>query len=70
MLGKDDFLFDKRLSERFIKRGALTRAEHDAYLAKLPDVTEKGEALLAADDEADPAESAAESVAGEATQPT
>lgn len=44
MLTKNDFLFDKRLTERFIARGHMTRKSLDDHLAALPDVTRKAEA--------------------------
>jgi len=46
MLSKKDFLFDKRLTERFIKRGLLTREEYRAHLQSLPDAADKSEPLL------------------------
>lgn len=49
MLGKTDFLYDKRLVERFIKRGEVTRADYQAHLQALPDVTQKSEPLVSAD---------------------
>ena len=42
MLSKKDFIFDRRLAERFIKRGALSRQDYLAYLDALPDVADKG----------------------------
>jgi hypothetical protein len=46
MLTKDDFLFDKRLSERFIARGNLARKTHQEFLAALPDVADKAEPMV------------------------
>lgn len=46
MLNKQDFLYDKRLVERFISRGVLTRKEYEQHLTKLPDVAGKSEPLV------------------------
>lgn len=45
MLEKKDFLFDKRLAERFIRRGQLSRQEYNAYLSSLADVADKAEPI-------------------------
>lgn len=34
---------DRRLAERMIRRGELTQEEWDAFLATLPDVSDKAE---------------------------
>lgn len=46
MLGKNDFLFDKRLAERFIERGQLMREDYQNYLDALPDVRSKSQPLV------------------------
>ena len=46
MLNKQDFLYDKRLVERFIARGVLTRKEYQQHLAKLQDVADRAEPLV------------------------
>ncbi|MBW2732886.1 MAG: hypothetical protein JRH20_10885 [Deltaproteobacteria bacterium] len=51
MLEKRDFLYDSRLVERFISRGAVTRKEYDAHLAKLPDAADKSEPLVPENEE-------------------
>lgn len=58
MLSKDDFLHDKRLTERFIARGNLSRKAHQEFLASLPDVADKAEPMVLepAEDEAPAAE--------------
>ncbi|MBK6849377.1 MAG: hypothetical protein IPG96_18225 [Proteobacteria bacterium] len=38
-------LYDKRLTDRFIQRGELSRDDLRKYLASLPDVASKGEPL-------------------------
>ncbi|PIE19556.1 MAG: hypothetical protein CSA65_01915 [Proteobacteria bacterium] len=61
MLSKNDFIYDKRLTERFIARGNLTRKAHQEFLAGLPDVADKAEPMMLepaqdeASDEAAPA---------------
>ena len=45
MLNNKEFLLDKRLAERFIKRGTLTRSEHNNHLANLKDVAGKSEQM-------------------------
>lgn len=42
---REEFLFDKRLSDRMIKRGLVTREEYEEYLRGLPDAAPKGETL-------------------------
>ncbi|MCA9666580.1 MAG: hypothetical protein KC503_13355 [Myxococcales bacterium] len=49
----EEFLFDKRLVERNIRAGLITREEYEAHLAKLADVTDKGEAFSIFDDDSD-----------------
>jgi hypothetical protein len=36
---------DRRLAERLIRKGELSQAEWDAYVAALPDVAEKAEPI-------------------------
>lgn len=49
MLNKQDFLYDKRLVERFITRGVVTRKEYEQHLSKLPDVATKSQPLAPED---------------------
>jgi hypothetical protein len=57
MLSRKDFLFDKRLLDRFITRGDITRQNYEAHLASLPDVKDKSEPLSLVDSRENPAES-------------
>lgn len=41
MPGKSEFFYDKRLTQRFIKRGLLSRAEFEQHLRTLADVADK-----------------------------
>ncbi|MCB9555608.1 MAG: hypothetical protein H6707_05845 [Deltaproteobacteria bacterium] len=47
-----EIAYDKRLVERMIKRGALTREEYERHLASLPDVASKSESLSIDTDDA------------------
>lgn len=38
-------LLDKRVAERNINKGLLSRSEHESYLAALPDMSENAEAV-------------------------
>ncbi len=38
---KDDFIFDIRLVERYIREGAITREDYEKYLKELDDVSEE-----------------------------
>lgn len=57
MLSRKDFLFDKRLVSRSVKRGEITRQDYERHLASLPDAQDKSEPLSVADGRDDPAES-------------
>ena len=57
MLSRKDFLFDKRLVSRSVKRGEITRQDYEAYLASLPDAKDKSEPLSLTDGRDDPVES-------------
>jgi hypothetical protein len=46
MLTQKDFMFDKRLVERFITRGLVTRKAYNAHLGALSDVAEKSQPLF------------------------
>jgi hypothetical protein len=37
----DDLKFDRRLVDRLIAKGALTREDYEKHLEKLPDVTDQ-----------------------------
>ena len=37
--------YDKRIIERLIKKGAITREEYEEYLKNLPDLSDKTEEL-------------------------
>lgn len=53
------YKFDKRLVERNITSGLITKEEYDEYLAKLPDVSDNAEVLnipLPGTEEADESE--------------
>ena len=52
MLSKKDFLFDKRLTDRFLSRHIITRKQHEEYLARLPDTAGKSEPLVPLDEPA------------------
>jgi hypothetical protein len=41
MTGKPDGLFDRRVVQRNLKHGRLSRKEFDQYLASLPDASAK-----------------------------
>ena len=58
MLGRKDFLYDKRLVGRFLTRGDITRQDYESYLASLPDAKDKSEPLSMVDgrDDDDPSE--------------
>lgn len=43
---KSEALFDKRIVQRNIKRGRITRREYDAFVKHLDDVTDKSEPLF------------------------
>lgn len=45
MPARPELIFDKRLTDRFIKRGDLTREELRKHLAALPDAASKSEPL-------------------------
>jgi len=45
MSHSDQFLFDKRLVEKNIRRGLVTRKEYNAYLKSIEDSTENLEHL-------------------------
>lgn len=60
MLSKNDFLYDKRLTERFIARGHLTRKAHQEFLASLPDVVDKAEPMVLEPEDETPAAEPAE----------
>ena len=49
MSSKTDFFYDKRLTQRFIKRGLLSRADYERHLDTLSDVAEKA-AILTPED--------------------
>jgi len=51
MSKKEEFLYDVRITDMHIKDGALSKKEYDKYLDSLPDVEEKGEALIIEEDE-------------------
>ena len=51
MSKKEDFLYDERIVERHIKDGTLSKKDYDKHLKSLPDVEEKGEALVIEEDE-------------------
>ena len=53
-------LFDRRIVERNIKRGLITRKDYDKFLKSLPDAAGK---LKSPDEAADTSESPAETVA-------
>lgn len=40
-------LFDKRVVERNIKKGLITREEYEKYLSALPDVSDQAEVIQA-----------------------
>jgi len=66
MLNKNDFLYDKRLTERFVLDGHLTRKTHNRFLASLPDTADKAEPILSPDQ----AEEEAEAPANETSEAT
>jgi hypothetical protein len=41
----EEVLYDRRLAERYITKGILTRAQHEEYLRNLPDAKELGESF-------------------------
>lgn len=45
MPARPELLYDKRLTDRFIQRGDLSREDLRKHLAALPDVAGKGEPL-------------------------
>ncbi len=45
MANIDDSLVDKRIVERNIQKGMLTRDDHIKYIGKLPDRAENAEAV-------------------------
>lgn len=51
MSKEEDFLYDIRIAEMHIKDGALSKKDYDKHLDSLPDVEEKGEALIIEEDE-------------------
>ena len=61
MLGKNDFLYDKRLTQRFIKRGLLSRADYEAHINALEDASPKAAPL-------NPDEPTAEEAAADTTE--
>ncbi|NUN14996.1 MAG: hypothetical protein HUU55_15310 [Myxococcales bacterium] len=46
----EDVLFDKRLLERHLRTGKLSRAKYDAYLSSLPDLRDALEEVTADED--------------------
>ncbi|MGB2692224.1 MAG: hypothetical protein WBB48_13210 [Thermodesulfobacteriota bacterium] len=51
MSKEEDFLYDERIVEMHIKEGTLSKKDYDKHLNSLPDVAEKGEALIIEEDE-------------------
>ena len=51
MTKKEEFLYDVRVADRHIKDGAISKKEYETHLKNLPDVEEKGEALIIEEDE-------------------
>ncbi len=51
MTKKEEFLYDVRVADRHIQDGAISKKEYEAHLKNLPDVEEKGEALIIEEDE-------------------
>ncbi|MEM7008491.1 MAG: hypothetical protein AAF462_05080 [Thermodesulfobacteriota bacterium] len=50
MSKKEDFVYDVRVAERHIKDGAISKKDYEQHLKNLPDVEEKGEALVIEED--------------------
>ena len=59
-------LFDRRIVERNIKRGLITRKDYEKYLKSLSDAAEK----VRVPDEEQPAEGSSAGVAGSSSEPT
>jgi hypothetical protein len=51
MSKEEDFLYDERIVEMHIKDGTLSKKDYEKHLKSLPDVEEKGEALVIEEDE-------------------
>jgi hypothetical protein len=51
MSKEEDFLYDERIVEMHIKDGTLSKKDYKKHLKSLPDVEEKGEALVIEEDE-------------------
>lgn len=51
MTKKEEFLYDVRVADRHIQDGAISKKEYEEHLKNLPDVEEKGEALIIEEDE-------------------
>jgi hypothetical protein len=52
-LFKSQLIYDKRLIDRHLKRGIISREEWEKHLAELPDVASKGERLSFDDEDQD-----------------
>ncbi|NIV64816.1 MAG: hypothetical protein GWN40_01250 [Nitrosopumilaceae archaeon] len=50
MTKKEEFLYDVRVADRHIQDGAISKKEYESHLKNLPDVEEKGEALIIEED--------------------
>ena len=46
MTKRDEFMYDVRITDRYLKEGTLTKKELDKHLSSLPDVEDKGEPLV------------------------
>ena len=51
MSKEEDFLYYERIVEMHIKDGTLSKKDYEKHLKSLPDVEEKGEALVIEEDE-------------------
>ncbi len=59
-------LFDRRIVERNIKRGLITRKDYEKYLKSLSDAADK----VRVPDEEQPSEGSSAEVAGSSSEPT
>jgi len=60
-----DILFDRRIVERNLRKGIVTREEYEQYLLALPDVSANAEVISARLGEDDPSGSADASQGGD-----